>query len=171
MSLYNLFICITLLFYLSSFQLRELLDKIQQLPHLSNGHTAALPYQQTQSSVLYVTNNNGSMQQQQQRPLSPSDVSSYKIRRTRGKLYMPLGLPGSRNKTKRWLSRSAPTTPSGALPMPFLPGQSRRPSETDTSNQQIVPLLSEQDENENNNTDQLSSIPLLTEQEEERQTT
>lgn len=80
---------------------------------------------------------------------------------------MPLGLPSSRSKTKRWLSRSAPTTPSGSIPMSFLPGQ--RPSETDNNNQQAVPLLAEQDENENNNVEQAqASVPLLAEQEEDR---
>lgn len=85
---------------------------------------------------------------------------------------MPLGLPSSRNKTKRWLSRSAPTTPSGTIPMSFLPGQSRRPSEADNNNQQAVPLLAEQDENENNNADQpQAGVPLLAEQEEDRPAT
>ncbi|EFN66503.1 hypothetical protein EAG_10997 [Camponotus floridanus] len=151
-------------------ELRELLDKIQQLPHLSNGHATAVHCQQNcQTPILYVTNSDGTTQQ---RPLSPSDVGSYKVRRTRGKLYMPLGLPSSRSKTKRWLSRSAPTTPSGTIPMSFLPGQSRRPSETDNNNQQAVPLLYEQDENEHNNADQSSSgVPLLTEQEEDQQAT
>lgn len=54
--------------------------------------------------------------------------------------------------------------------MSFLPGQSRRPSEAD-NNQQVVPLLSEQDETENNNTDPLRGIPSLPEQEEDRQQT
>lgn len=161
---HNIVLCITI------FQLRELLDKIQQLPHLSNGHATAVHCQQNcQTPILYVTNSDGTTQQ---RPLSPSDVGSYKVRRTRGKLYMPLGLPSSRSKTKRWLSRSAPTTPSGTIPMSFLPGQSRRPSETDNNNQQAVPLLYEQDENEHNNADQSSSgVPLLTEQEEDQQAT
>lgn len=160
---------LTLIFTSIIFQLRELLDKIQQLPHLSNGHSTTMHCQQTQAPVLYVTSSDGTTQQ---RPLSPNDVGSYKVRRTRGKLYMPLGLPNSRSKTKRWLSRSAPTTPSGTMPMSFLPGQSRRPSEADNNNQQAVPLLYEQDENENNNADQSSSgVPLLAEQEEERQST
>lgn len=150
------------------FQLRELLDKIQQLPHLSNGHSTTMHCQQNQAPILYVTSSDGTTQQ---RPLSPNDVGSYKVRKTRGKLYMPLGLPTSRSKTKRWLSRSAPTTPSGTIPMSFLPGQSRRPSEADNNNQQAVPLLYEQDENENNNADQPSGISLLAEQEEERQST
>lgn len=56
--------------------------------------------------------------------------------------------------------------------MSFLPGQSRRPSETDSNSQQAVPLLYEQDENENNNADQSSSgVPLLAEQEEDQQST
>ncbi|XP_077267276.1 uncharacterized protein LOC143900147 isoform X1 [Temnothorax americanus] len=150
-------------------ELRELLDKIQQLPHLSNGHSTTMHCQQNQAPILYVTSSDGTTQQ---RPLSPNDVGSYKVRRTRGKLYMPLGLPNSRSKTKRWLSRSAPTTPSGTTPMSFLSGQSRRPSETDINNQQAVPLLYEQDENESNNMDQPSSgVSLLAEQEEERQST
>lgn len=159
-----------LTFIFAIFQLRELLDKIQQLPHLSNGHSTTVHCQQSQAPILYVTSSDGTTQQ---RPLSPGDVGSYKVRKTRGKLYMPLGLPSSRSKTKRtWLSRSAPTTPSGTIPMSFLPGQSRRPSETDNNNQQAVPLLYEQDENEHNNADQPSAgVPLLAEQEEERQST
>ncbi|XP_032682519.1 uncharacterized protein LOC116849462 isoform X3 [Odontomachus brunneus] len=162
-------------------ELRELLDKIQQLPHLSNGHSittssttssTVLPcqqQQQNQAPILCVTSSDGCTQQ---RPLSPGDIGSYRVRRTRGKLYMPLGLPSSRNKTKRWMSRSAPTTPSGTIPMSFLPGQSRRPSETDNNNQQAVPLLAEQDENENNNADQpQAGVPLLAEQEEDRPAT
>ncbi|XP_020292221.1 uncharacterized protein LOC109858918 isoform X2 [Pseudomyrmex gracilis] len=150
-------------------ELRELLDKIQQLPHLSAGHTTIKHCQQTQAPVLYVTNGGSTTQQ---RSLSPSDVGSYKIRRTRGKLYMPLGLPSSRSKPKRWLSRSAPTTPSGAIPMPFLPIQNRKPSEVDTNNQQVVPLLSEQDENENNNAERIpSSVSVFAEQEEDREST
>lgn len=143
-----------------------MLDKIQQLPQLPSGHTTLLP-SQNQPQLLH-TNVNGTTQQ---RPLSPNDVGSYRTRRMRGKMYMPLGLPNSRNKTKRWLSRSAPTTPSGTIPMSFLPGQSRRPSETDNNNQQVVPLLSEQDETENNNGEHITGIPLLSEQEESRQTT
>ncbi|XP_053981883.1 uncharacterized protein LOC128878064 isoform X1 [Hylaeus volcanicus] len=149
-------------------ELRELLDKIQQLPQLPSGHSTVLPCYQNRPQVLCTTNANGSTQ----RPLSPGDVvGSYKARRARGKMYMPLGHPGSKNKTKRWLSRSAPTTPSGTMPMSFLPGQSRRPSEADGSNQQVVPLLSEQDETENNAVDHLNGIPPLSEQEEDRQQT
>lgn len=153
------------------FQLRELLDKIQQLPHLSDGLAAAVHGQQNvQAPVLYVTNSDGTTQQ---RPLTPSDVGSYRIKRTRGKLYMPLGLPSSRSKTKRWLSRSAPTTPSSStIPMSFLPGQSKRSSEVSCNNQQEVPLLAEQDENEmHNNADQSPSVSLFAEQEEDRQST
>lgn len=76
-----------------------------------------------------------------------------KTRRARGKVYMPVGPPNARNKAKRWLSRSAPTTPSGTIPMSLLPGQSRRPSDSESNNQQVVPLLAEQDETENNNID------------------
>lgn len=105
------------------------------------------------------------------RPASPGDLGTCKGRRTRGKMYMPLGLPNANKKSRRWLSRSAPTTPSGTIPMSFLPGQSRRPSEIDNNNRQGVPLLSEQDETEGNNADQLNGIPLLSEQEEDRQQT
>ncbi|XP_011331182.2 uncharacterized protein LOC105275779 isoform X1 [Ooceraea biroi] len=152
-------------------ELRELLDKIQQLPHLSNGHATAVPCQPcpNQTPVLCVTSSDGT----RQRPSSPGDVGSCKVRRTRGKLYVPLGLPpSSRSKTKRWLSRSAPTTPSGAIPMSFLPGQSGRPSENNVDNQQAVPLLFEQDENENINADQPSSgVSLLAEREQDRRST
>ncbi|KYM94106.1 hypothetical protein ALC62_15279, partial [Cyphomyrmex costatus] len=141
-------------------ELRELLDKIQQLPHLSSGHSTTMHCQQNQAPVLYTTSSDATTQQ---RPLSPNHVSSFKVRRTRGKLYMPLGLPNSQSKTKRWLSRSAPTTPSGTMPMSFLPGQSRRPSETGNNNQQAVPLLYEQDENEINNADQPSNVSTLAE--------
>ncbi|XP_024939774.1 uncharacterized protein LOC107266634 isoform X2 [Cephus cinctus] len=128
-------------------ELRELLDKIQQFP-------------QNRLQVLYSLNSNTPSQQ----PLSPEEPS-FRSRRTRGKMYMPLGLPiSSRNKPKRWLSRSAPTTPSGTTTPPtLLPGQSRRPSETDACNQQVVPLLSEQDETEN-------ACPLLSEHDEEAHT-
>ncbi|XP_043513915.1 uncharacterized protein LOC122530732 isoform X1 [Frieseomelitta varia] len=149
-------------------ELRELLDKIQQLPQLPGGHSTVLSCYQNRPQVLCPSANaNGSTQ----RPLSPGDIGSYKTRRTRGKMYMPLGLSGSKNKAKRWLSRSAPTTPSGTIPMSFLPGQSIRPSETDNNNRQVVPLLSEQDETESNNVDQSNDIPLLSEQEEDRQQT
>ncbi|XP_006570453.1 uncharacterized protein LOC102677172 isoform X2 [Apis dorsata] len=148
-------------------ELRELLDKIQQLPQLPGGHSTVLSCYQNRPQVLCTSNANGSTQ----RPLSPGDIGSYKTRRTRGKMYMPLGLPSSKNKTRRWLSRSAPTTPSGTIPMSFLPGQTRRPSETDNNNRQVVPLLSEQDETESNNVDQMNNIPLLSEQEEDRQQT
>ncbi|XP_076757307.1 uncharacterized protein LOC143427255 [Xylocopa sonorina] len=125
-------------------ELRELLDKIQQLSQLPSGHSTVFSCYQNRPQVLCTPNANGSTQ----RPLSPEDIGSYRARRTRGKLYMPLGLPNSKSKTKRWLSRSAPTTPSGTIPMSFLPGQSRRPSETENNNHQVVPLLSEQDEME-----------------------
>ncbi|KAG7205227.1 hypothetical protein KM043_018311 [Ampulex compressa] len=148
-------------------ELRELLDKIQQLPQLPSGHTTILPSHQNQPQVLFMTKTNGPTS----RPLSPGDIGAYKTRRTRGKMYMPLGLPSSKNKTRRWLSRSAPTTPSGTMPMSFLSGQSRRPSETDNNNQQVVPLLSEQDETENNNVEHMHGIPLLSEQEEDRHET
>ncbi|XP_017762277.1 PREDICTED: uncharacterized protein LOC108552311 [Eufriesea mexicana] len=148
-------------------ELRELLDKIQQLPQLPGGHSTVLSCYQNRPQVLCASNANGSTQ----RPLSPGDIGSYKTRRTRGKMYMPLGLPNSKSKAKRWLSRSAPTTPSGTIPMSFLPGQSRRPSEIDNNNRQVVPLLSEQDETESNNVDQMNDIPLLSEQEEDRQQT
>jgi len=152
-------------------QLRELLDKIQQLPRLSNGHATAVPCQPVnQTPVLRASATNDATRQQ--RPSSPTgDVGlSRVVGRARGKLYVPLGLPGSRSKTKRWLSRSAPTTPSGAIPMSFLSGQSAsRPSDANAiDNQQAVPLLSEQDENENANADQPSSgIPLLAQQQEQ----
>jgi len=142
------------------------LEKIQQLPHLSDG-LATTVHCQNQAPVLYVTNSDGTTQ----RPLTPSDIGSYRIKRTRGKLYMPLGLPNSRSKTKRWLSHSAPTTPSSTIPMSFLPGQSKRSSEVGCNNQQEVPLLAEQDENENNNVDQPSSVSLFAEQEKNRQST
>jgi len=155
-----------------SSQLRELLDKIQQLPRLSNGHATAVPCQPVNQTPVLRTSANDATRQQ--RPPSPGDVQglSRVVGRTRGKLYVPLGLPNSRSKTKRWLSRSAPTTPSGAIPMSFLPGQSAsRPSDANVidNEQAAVPLLSEQDENENANADQPSSdIPLLARGTQER---
>ncbi|KAH0955246.1 hypothetical protein HN011_012450 [Eciton burchellii] len=153
-------------------ELRELLDKIQQLPRLSNGHATAVPCQPVNQTLVLRTSANDATRQQ--RPPSPGDVQglSRVVGRTRGKLYVPLGLPNSRSKTKRWLSRSAPTTPSGAIPMSFLPGQSAsRPSDANVidNEQAAVPLLSEQDENENANADQPSSdIPLLARGTQER---
>ncbi|XP_023290121.1 uncharacterized protein LOC105700750 [Orussus abietinus] len=123
-------------------ELRELLDKIQQLPQLPIHQHALSPSGSTQ------------------RPLSPGDFGSFRTRMTRGKMYVPLGLPNSRSKTRGWTSRSAPTTPSGTVPI-FMPGQSRRPSEGEGNDQQGVPLLSEQDE-----TEPTHGVPLLPEQDE-----
>lgn len=120
-------------------ELRELLDKIQQLPQLPAS-------QQSRPQFLCPV-------ERLQRPSSPGEAGVVKTKRTRGKMYVSVGPPSARNKTKSgWLSRSAPTTPSGTIPMSFLPGHSgRRPSEADGNKQQVVPLLSEQDESENNN--------------------
>ncbi|XP_044001886.1 uncharacterized protein LOC122848112 isoform X2 [Aphidius gifuensis] len=139
-------------------ELRELLDKIQQLPH-ENSYSSY----QSRPSILNTQLNNNQQQQQQQQLTSPNDCPLSRMRRARGKMYMPLGQSSIKSKNKRWLSRSAPTTPSGTIPMTLLPGQSSmRPSDlNDNYNQQAVPLLSEQDENIGNN--------VLTEQEEETQ--
>lgn len=135
-------------------ELRELLDKIQQLPQLPNGPSPPQLFpsneNQNRPQFLYPFNQDAATQHQ---PLSPTEVVMNKTRRARGKVYMSVGPPNARNKAKRWLSRSAPTTPSGTIPMSFLPGQSRRPSDSDSNNQQVVPLLAEQDETENNNID------------------
>lgn len=146
-----------------------MLDKIQQLPHLSNGHGIAASYQsRNEVPVLCVTNSGGT----RQRPSSSGDVGLCKIRKIKGKLYVPLGLPSPRSKTKRWLSRSAPTTPSGTIPMSLLPEQNDRLSESNVDNQQAVPLLFEQDENENINADLLPlNVSLLTEEEQDRRLT
>lgn len=55
--------------------------------------------------------------------------------------------------------------------MALLPGQSMRPSDAENYNQQFVPLLSEQEETDNNtNTDDNSRlVPQLVEHEEESQ--
>lgn len=113
------------------------------------------------------------------RPSSPNvECPSARMRRARGKMYMPLGLPNSRNKTKRWLSRSAPTTPSGNIPMTMLPGQSIRPSDADSYNQQVIPLLAEHHEEtidnnsivgDNINSSSRHIVPMLFEHEEESQ--
>lgn len=140
------------------FQLRELLDKIQQLPHeLSGGFSS----HQNRQPALNTHNINPTMQ----RPQSPTECATSRMRRARGKMYMPLGQPVTRNKAKRWMSRSAPTTPSGTIPMMLLPGQSMRPSDTDNYSHQAVPLLSEQDENDNAR----GVSRFLTEHEEESQ--
>ncbi|XP_043275639.1 uncharacterized protein [Venturia canescens] len=148
-------------------ELRELLDKIQQLPQVPS----ELNFPPNTHNRNHHENRPNNIQQ---RPVSPGEIASSRGRRARGKMYMPLGLPSSRNKTKRWLSRSAPTTPSGTIPLSLFPGQSRRPSEhTDNScGQQFVPLLAEQDENDAGNTllhcgssERGSSLP---EQEEEQ---
>ncbi|KAH0567487.1 uncharacterized protein LOC123266812 isoform X1 [Cotesia glomerata] len=144
-------------------ELRELLDKIQQLP---NEHNSNVINHQNRAQALHSSNINSSLQ----RPPSPSgECASSRMRRARGKMYMPLGLPNSRNKTKRWLSRSAPTTPSGNIPMALFPGQNMRPSEHDNYNQQVIPLLSEQEETDNINSIENSHnvTSLLREREEQ----
>ncbi|XP_034950542.1 uncharacterized protein [Chelonus insularis] len=143
-------------------ELRELLDKIQQLP---NEHQNLISSLSNRPQVPHSLNVNSSFP----RPSSPSECALTRMRRARGKMYMPLGLPSSRNKTKRWLSRSAPTTPSGNIPMTLLPGQSMRPSETDNYNQQVVPLLSEQEETDTNNIENSRHVSSFSEHEEESQ--
>lgn len=140
-----------------------MLDKIQQLP---NEHNSNVINHQNRAQALHSSNINSSLQ----RPPSPSgECASSRMRRARGKMYMPLGLPNSRNKTKRWLSRSAPTTPSGNIPMALFPGQNMRPSEHDNYNQQVIPLLSEQEETDNINSIENSHnvTSLLREREEQ----
>lgn len=138
-----------------------MLDKIQQLPH---DHSGSFTSYQNRPTALNTQLNINTQQQL----TSPNEFSNSRMKRARGKMYMPLGQPvTTRNKAKRWLSRSAPTTPSGTIPMTLLPGQSSmmRPSETNHSyNQQAVPLLSEQNENYN-----AHCVTVLTEQEEETQ--
>ncbi|KAG8037849.1 hypothetical protein G9C98_006060 [Cotesia typhae] len=146
-------------------ELRELLDKIQQLP---NEHNSNVINHQNRAQALHSSNINSSLQ----RPPSPSgECASSRMRRARGKMYMPLGLPNSRNKTKRWLSRSAPTTPSGNIPMALFPGQNMRPLEHDNYNQQVIPLLSEQEETDNININSIENshnvTSLLREREEQ----
>ncbi|XP_063975215.1 uncharacterized protein LOC135161504 [Diachasmimorpha longicaudata] len=132
-------------------ELRELLDKIQQLPpHDSSinrinyqNRPQALNFRGIQSSI--------------QDFYSPGEyINSSRLRRTRGgKTYMPLGQMTARNnKPKYWLSRSAPTTPSGTIPLTFIPGVHNPLRPLDTTHhrhynhhQQAIPLLSEQDEN------------------------
>ncbi|XP_066601689.1 uncharacterized protein [Prorops nasuta] len=156
-------------------ELRDLLDKIQQLPQLPLGRSTVLPSARGEGSSLEEgvgrdevriqgNNNTNTRPTTSHGSPSPEDsVGSCRTRRTRGKLYMPLGgLPpnavGTRGKAKSkakgWLSRSAPTTPSGNIPVSsfLLAGQGRKPSESDNKNHQVVPLLSEQDEAESNTT-------------------
>lgn len=166
-------------------QFRELLDKIKQLPQ--SEHNRAI----SSNNNYNINNTNNNINNTSYglnllnvnspsslRPLSPpSECANARIRRARGKMYMPLGLPNSRNKTKRWLSRSAPTTPSGNIQMSMLPGQSIRPSDNDIYNQQAIPLLAEQEEiidnnttaDNNNSSSSRNVIPLLFEHEEESQ--
>ncbi|XP_057324770.1 uncharacterized protein LOC130667301 isoform X1 [Microplitis mediator] len=143
-------------------ELRELLDKIQQLPNEHNSNVINHP--QNRPLALHPSNINSSLQ----RPLSPSgEYATSRMRRARGKMYMPLGLPNSRNKSKRWLSRSAPTTPSGNIPMALFPGQSMRPSEHDNYNQQVIPLLSEEETDNIDSIENSRNVTLITEREEE----
>ncbi|XP_046465505.1 uncharacterized protein [Neodiprion pinetum] len=126
-------------------EVRELLDKIHQLPaqfpHEPNVNVLTT---QNRPQMLDTLSSFGALT----RPLSPGELVAFRPRRARGKMYMPLGLPSSRSKSKRWLSRSAPTTPCGTAPPPLLPGQNRRPSQVENKSidYQGVPLLSEQDE-------------------------
>lgn len=139
-----------------------MLDKIQQLPNEHNSNVINHP--QNRPQVLHPSNINSSLQ----RPSSPSgECTTSRMRRARGKMYMPLGLPNSRNKSKRWLSRSAPTTPSGNIPMALFPGQSMRPSEHDNYNQQVIPLLSEEETDNINSIENSRNVTLITEREEE----
>ena len=89
-------------------------------------------------------------QQQQQQPQTSGNFS--RTKRTRGKTYMSVG-PGPSNANRLWLSRSAPTTPSGATPSPgLLFHQKCAPAyryQEYTNGQQAVPLLlAEQEEND-----------------------
>ncbi|KAK0174492.1 hypothetical protein PV327_010254 [Microctonus hyperodae] len=173
-------------------EFRELLDKIKQLPN--SDHNRTISSNNTTNNINininnnYNNNNNSSLDgfnslninsQLSLRPSSPNvECSNARMRRARGKMYMPLGLPNSRNKTKRWLSRSAPTTPSGNIPMTILPGQSIRSSEVDSYNQQGIPLLAEHHEEmidnnsivgDNINSSSRHIVPMLFEHEEESQ--
>lgn len=152
--------------YTIHLQLRELLDKIHQLPQVPSEHNFAnLAHHQNRPQVLHSLNENSASQG----PISPNEFASSRTRRARGKMYMPLGLPSSsRNKAKRWLSRSAPTTPSGTMPMSLFPGQSKRPSEAENYGQQFVPLLAEQDESDINTMAQCGGGSSLPEHEEEQ---
>ncbi|XP_015124200.1 uncharacterized protein LOC107046182 [Diachasma alloeum] len=129
-------------------ELRELLDKIQQLPS-HDSSINRINYQNRPQALNFL-----GIQSPIQDFYSPGDYINSRLRRTRGKTYMPLGhhqMTTRNNKPKRWLSRSAPTTPSGTMPMAFIPGVHNplRPSDTHNYNhrQQVIPLLSEQDEN------------------------
>ena len=151
-------------------QLRELLDKIHQLPQAPSEHNFPITvHKQNRPQVLHTLNATTSSSSSSGHPVSPGEFAPGRTRRARGKMYMPLGLPSTRNKPKRWLSRSAPTTPSGTIPMSLFPGQSRRPSETENYGQQFVPLLAEQDENDINTLPHCQRGLSLPEQEEESQ--
>ncbi|XP_016844887.1 SH3 and multiple ankyrin repeat domains protein 1 isoform X2 [Nasonia vitripennis] len=145
--------------------LRELLDKIQQLPQLPAsqqnrpqalfslglGHRSSSPPadEQLLPSSTYSSQATSSSGQQ-------------RTKRTRGKTYVSVGPPPQRStkSARSWLSRSAPTTPSGPInPVAaFLPGghhhhHHHHHHHVDPgSRQQAVPLLlAEQDENEHGN--------------------
>lgn len=126
-------------------ELRELLDKIQQLPH--DPPINRRNYQNRPQALNFF-----GIHSPMQDPAAPGEYVHSRIRRTRGKTYMPLGHQANsvtpRNKTKRWLSRSAPTTPSGTIPLSLgmTAHNPLRPADTNYHHQQ-VPLLSEQDEN------------------------
>ncbi|XP_011497672.1 PREDICTED: uncharacterized protein LOC105362046 [Ceratosolen solmsi marchali] len=141
-------------------ELRELLDKIHQLPQLPAS-------QQNRPQALFSL---GLCQYPaSQRPPSPSveEQSSSGVsavvgrkKRTRGKTYVSVGPPPPRStkSTRSWLSRSAPTTPSGtAGPATGFHGHhhlhlGHRADIEAGNRQQAVPLLlAEQDETEQAN--------------------
>lgn len=118
--------------------------------------------------VLCPLNPSGSSE----RPPSPgaSRSNSTRTKKCSGKLYMPLGLSHARGKSKGWLSsRSEPSTPSGtSIFSPSGQQQSKWPSLIESNNHQGVPLLSEQEEPDTQNSAHTSHrFSQVFEQEEE----
>jgi len=124
-------------------EIRELLDKIQQLPFQQ-----ATPLHEERSDYCGPTNSNSQ---------NSSKMKRHRHRGSGKNLYMPLGLgalgSGSTLRNHKWLPRSAPTTPSTHFAPPFLtnavppprPASSgnRRRKSSGTSKEDGSPLLAD----------------------------
>ncbi|XP_058808387.1 uncharacterized protein LOC131673989 isoform X3 [Phymastichus coffea] len=128
-------------------ELRELLDKIQQLPDLP-------PAQQNRPQALFSLGlSQRSSSPSTDEPPTQQSANSARTKRTRGKTYISVGAGLPTRNTRSWLSRSAPTTPSGTSgPSTFHHlhhqyHQYHRDSDAANRQQAVPLLLAEQDEN------------------------
>ena len=134
-------------------EIRELLDKIQQLPFQQ-----ATPLQEERSDYCSPTLRNSE---------NSSKTKRHRHRGSGKNLYMPLGLgtfgSGSTLRNHKWLPRSAPTTPSTHFAPPFLatavppprPASSgnRRRKSSGTTKEDGNPLLADHGSDEGNEPD------------------